>query len=58
MDPNACLIRLLDALSEDERDEACTALLDLYRWLRMGGFMPDDPRTAGTISRFESASRP
>jgi hypothetical protein len=44
MDPNACLTRFLDALRDADRDEAQHAAEDLARWIRQGGFLPDDPR--------------
>jgi hypothetical protein len=40
MDPEACLIRALEALCLLERDNALEALLDLATWIRGGGTLP------------------
>jgi len=44
MDPDACLVRLFDALAEGDREEAGAALIDLADWIAKGGFLPKDPR--------------
>lgn len=40
MDPDACLQRYRDAMSEHDRDEATAAAIDLAEWLDAGGFEP------------------
>lgn len=40
MDPNACLIRILEAMWDDDREEVICGLEDLAEWLDKGGFMP------------------
>jgi len=40
MDPQACLLRIFDALNAGELEEAEDALDDLTAWLSGGGFMP------------------
>jgi hypothetical protein len=37
MDPDACLQRIAEAETQDERKEACN---DLYTWISRGGFEP------------------
>lgn len=43
MDPNACIDRIHDAVTDDPGDaeEALSAVLDLREWLARGGFAPD-----------------
>lgn len=41
MDPNATLIRLLEAIGDRQFAEAREALADLRGWISRGGFMPD-----------------
>ena len=40
MDPNACLKRIIDAITAQEWDEVEDACRDLYEWLKRGGFAP------------------
>lgn len=40
MDPTACLLRLMEAIQDQDFDEAKAALLDLHNWLNRGGFLP------------------
>lgn len=40
MDPDACLLRILEAFRAQDRNEAIEAMEDLAEWLRRGGFMP------------------
>lgn len=40
MDPNACLRRIEDALTDSEWQEACDAARDLDDWRAGGGFEP------------------
>lgn len=46
MDPNACLLRMLDALARRDQDEFDAASEDLWQWLNTGGFMPDTAHAA------------
>jgi hypothetical protein len=40
MDPNACVDRILTALSDGDLEEAREASSDLSEWLARGGFAP------------------
>ena len=40
MDPDACFLELLDAVSSNDRDEAHAHADDLLNWLDRGGFAP------------------
>lgn len=40
MDPKACLVRLLTACADDDRDEAVAALDDLKDWFDAMGHLP------------------
>ena len=42
MDPKATWQRHLDALSDDDVDEALEALRDLNAWLEQGGFLSQE----------------
>lgn len=44
MDPNACLNRILDAIMDEDWQEAHDALNELQLWTGRGGFKPTDPR--------------
>ena len=44
MDPNACLERLFDAISEGDVVEAQAAAADLAEWRFKGGFLPTTMR--------------
>lgn len=44
MDPDACLVRLLDAAVAGDAEELLAAAGDLAGWLRHSGYPPDDPR--------------
>ena len=48
MDPNACLIRLLDAVESADRDDLISACEDLAEWLDREGFLP----SAETIGKW------
>ena len=41
MDPNACFESFLDAISDNDIDEAKNAREDLQTWLNHGGFEPN-----------------
>lgn len=41
MDPTAALILAIDAIRDDEREDAIDHFENLTAWLRSGGFMPD-----------------
>lgn len=41
MDPNACYQRWLDALEEDNNEEAAEAHRDLTAWLASDGLQPN-----------------
>jgi len=41
MDPTACLLDLLNALEDEDRDTAIEKCNDLAGWLAGGGFFPD-----------------
>jgi hypothetical protein len=42
MDPNACLERLRDAVSNNDSEEAAELRATLRTWVGMGGFEPSD----------------
>lgn len=44
MDPDATLTRFLNALRNDDREEAADAILDLAYWIQRDGYLPADPR--------------
>lgn len=46
MDPNALMIRFLDALVDGDRAEVAESVSDLHEWVARGGALPDDPREA------------
>lgn len=46
MDPDACLLRFLDACHDGDREEAMDALADLGHWISTGGFLPKRLDTA------------
>ena len=41
MDPNACLIRLLESIDASDYQDARDALNELLNWIHLGGFKPD-----------------
>ena len=41
MDPTATLIRLLNAIADEDREETIAALRDLEGWIENGGFLPN-----------------
>jgi len=41
MDPTATLLMLLNALKDEDRNEAIKSLLALYSWLTGEGFFPE-----------------
>lgn len=43
MDPNRCLLRLLDAIEAGDLEDAHDALDALHGWVRSGGFLPTFP---------------
>jgi hypothetical protein len=43
MDPNACIQRILDAFRDGDNEELEQAMLDLFNWLKSGGFSPAIP---------------
>jgi hypothetical protein len=49
MDPDACLIRLLEAIGDNDWDESLHALDDLFQWLSRGGFAPNTQAAAETL---------
>ena len=40
MDPQVCFVRILDAIADDDREEAFYACNDMIEWLNKGGFYP------------------
>lgn len=44
MDPNACLNRILDAIMDEDWQDAHDALNELQLWTGRGGYKPTDPR--------------
>lgn len=40
MDPIACIVRLLNAISDEDFDEAEAALSDLHDWRTKHGYLP------------------
>lgn len=40
MDPNACLIAILEAFRDGDRDASLEALQSLQQWIVRGGFLP------------------
>ena len=53
MDPTACLLKLLNALADEDRDDAIESCNDLAGWLASGGFFP---KTVEAVEEFlESA---
>ncbi len=43
MDPQACLQRFLDALTDNNAEEAEDSLNDLLDWVQKGGWLPSLP---------------
>jgi hypothetical protein len=48
MDPNACLVRLLECIETGDREETVHALDDLREWIKKGGFLPRASWVSGT----------
>lgn len=57
MDPNACLLRFLEALDDNEAHEAWDAHLDLEVWLSRGGFEPADKEGLARFKRWVRLDR-
>lgn len=57
MDPNACLIRLLEAIAEKDELEARDALAELTRWINRGGFLPHAAPAAAFVRALGGAAR-
>jgi hypothetical protein len=49
MDPNATLITLLDAIEDNEHQEAIVILNDLFTWIKRGGMKPNTQAAVETL---------
>jgi hypothetical protein len=55
VDPNACLERFLNALSDGDYREAFEARRELANWLKNGGFAPDwTPESRSAFDNFRT----
>lgn len=54
MDPDTCLLRILDAINDGDREEAIGSLEDLIGWLTKKGAMPSLPLVGHYASRYDN----